>query len=217
MSFLDLNLLGLFCHPLAAAKSKGWMRCTQGNWSSPNSWSFSRYEFSNASNATKAIDACALSLLGSGHGDGVCPTDFPRGRSATSETLPARHATNLYHAGIGIAVARSTLAQANETRISASGPTLAHAHPAATPCPRGLGHRAEANGYAFDTTTIELCLKLFPWARNPPAQERRRDAHPAGPPGQLPCFISMTSGSVHEVNILDQLPLEAGSYYMMDR
>ncbi len=127
---------------------------------------------------------------------------------------------NLYHAGIGIAVARSTLAQANETRDWRIWADLAqvlitrarqlHAH-------EGWGIGLKANGYAFDTTTIDLCLKLFPWAQFRRHKSAVKMHTLLDLRGQIPCFISMTSGSVHEVNILDQLPLEAGSYYMMDR
>ena len=71
--------------------------------------------------------------------------------------------------------------------------------------------------YALDSTTIDLCLSLFPWAKF-----RRRkaavkmhtllDLH-----GNIPTFIRVTSGDVHDVNILDEIMPEAGAFYVMDR
>jgi hypothetical protein len=127
---------------------------------------------------------------------------------------------NLYHAGIGIAVARSTLAQANETRdwrIWADLAQVLITRARQLHADEGWGVGLKANGYAFDTTTIDLCLKLFPWAQFRRHKSAVKMHTLLDLRGQIPCFISMTSGSVHEVNILDQLPLEAGSYYMMDR
>ena len=71
--------------------------------------------------------------------------------------------------------------------------------------------------YALDSTTIDLCLSLFPWA-----QFRKRkgavkvhtllDIH-----GNIPTFLHISDGKLHDVNILDLLPLEAGAFYIMDR
>ena len=80
-----------------------------------------------------------------------------------------------------------------------------------------LGLELEGTAYAFDATTIDLCLSLFPWA-----QFRRRKAaiklhtlleiHSA-----IPVFIAITSGAIHEVNLLDELQPEPGSFIVMDR
>jgi hypothetical protein len=127
---------------------------------------------------------------------------------------------NLYHAGISRAVARSTLAEANEGRdwriwadfaqILITEARQLHAH-------ESFAVPLKAQSYAFDTTTIDLCLTLFPWA-----QFRRRKSAVKMHTlldlrGHIPCFISITGGAIHEVNILDELVLEVGAYYMMDR
>jgi hypothetical protein len=71
--------------------------------------------------------------------------------------------------------------------------------------------------YALDSTTINLCLSLFPWARFRKHKAAVKmhtllDLH-----GSIPTFIRITDGKVHDVNILDELTLEAGAFYVMDR
>jgi IS4 transposase len=71
--------------------------------------------------------------------------------------------------------------------------------------------------YALDSTTIDLCLSLFPWAkfrRHKAAVKMHTllDLH-----GNIPTFISITDGKVHDVNILDEIAPEAGAFYIMDR
>jgi hypothetical protein len=127
---------------------------------------------------------------------------------------------HLYHAGIGLAVARSTLAEANESRdwrmwadfaqvLIAQAQQL-HAH-------EGFGVPLKAPSYAFDSTTIDLCLTLFPWAQFRRHKSAVKMHTLLDLRGHIPCFITMTSGAVHDVNALDDLVLEPGAYYMMDR
>jgi hypothetical protein len=126
----------------------------------------------------------------------------------------------LYHLGFRGKVARSTLADANEShdwRIFAdfAQVLIAIARPLYTRDPIGVD--LEQSLYALDSTTIDLCLSLFPWAKF-----RRRkaavkmhtllDLH-----GNIPTFIRVTSGDVHDVNLLDQILPEAGAFYVMDR
>ena len=75
----------------------------------------------------------------------------------------------------------------------------------------------DAAVYAFDATTIDLCLSVYPWApfRTTKAAVKMHtllDLH-----GNIPSFIHITDGKTHEVNILDQLIIEAGAFYLMDR
>jgi Domain of unknown function (DUF4372)/Transposase DDE domain len=128
--------------------------------------------------------------------------------------------SKLYHMGFRGKVSRSTLADANEShdwRIFAEFAQVLigiarplHAHDP-------IGVDLDQSLYALDSTTIDLCLSLFPWAKF-----RRRkaavkmhtllDLH-----GNIPTFIRVTSGDVHDVNILDEIMPEAGSFYVMDR
>jgi hypothetical protein len=136
------------------------------------------------------------------------------------ETCLGAVAGKLYHMGFHASVARSTLADANESRdwriyadfaqtLIGTARTLYARDP--------LGVDLEQSLYALDSTTIDLCLSLFPWAKF-----RRRkaavkmhtllDLH-----GNIPTFIRVTSGNVHDVNLLDEILPEAGAFYVMDR
>jgi len=136
------------------------------------------------------------------------------------ETCLASFGPKLYHSGIRQPTARSTLADANEKRDWRIFAGFAHALiRQATTLYAGepFGVELQAAAYALDSTTIDLCLSLFPWATF-----RRRKA--AIKPhtllalqGNFPTVIIVTPGSVHDVNILDQLAWEAGSFYIMDR
>ena len=117
-------------------------------------------------------------------------------------------------------VSRSTLADANDShdwRIFADfAQVLIHlARPLYVADP--IGVELDQGLYALDSTTIDLCLSLFPWARfreNKGAVKMHTllDLH-----GNIPTFISITSGKVHDVNILDEIVPEAGAFYVMDR
>jgi hypothetical protein len=126
----------------------------------------------------------------------------------------------LYHMGFRSRIARSTLADANEThhwRIFAdfAQHLIATARPLYAGDPMGVD--LDASLYALDSTTIDLCLSLFPWAKfrkNKGAVKMHTllDLY-----GNIPTFISITNGKVHDVNILDQILPEAGAFYVMDR
>lgn len=126
----------------------------------------------------------------------------------------------LYHAGIRATVARSTLAEANESRdwrIWADFAAVLIAEARTLHADNTFGARLKAQVYVFDTTTIDLCLTLFPWAQFRRHKSAVKMHTLLDLRGNIPCFISITAGSVHEVNALDELPLEAGAYYVMDR
>lgn len=126
----------------------------------------------------------------------------------------------LYHMGFRSTISRSTLADANEQRdwriyadfaqilINTARPLYVN---------DDFGLQLDETVYALDSSTIDLCLTLFPWARF-----RRKkgavklhtllDLH-----GSIPTFIEITDGKVHDVNVLDILIPEPGSFYVMDR
>jgi hypothetical protein len=139
------------------------------------------------------------------------------------ETCLRSMRSKLYHLGIRGTIARSTLADANEKRDwriyadfaqvlirtarSLYGQDVVDAELA----------QIEQAIYALDATTIDLCLKLFPWARF----RRRKGAIKLHTlldlRGSIPTVIIVTTGKVHDVNILDELIFEAGAFYLMDR
>ena len=126
----------------------------------------------------------------------------------------------LYHIGFRSRIARSTLADANEThdwRIFAD--FAQHLIGIARPlhAEDAMGVDLDHSLYALDSTTIDLCLSLFPWAkfRQHKAAVKMHtllDLH-----GNIPTFIRITNGKVHDINILDEIQPEAGAFYVMDR
>ena len=126
----------------------------------------------------------------------------------------------LYHMGFRGRVARTNLADANEAhdwRIFAdfAQVLIGIARPLYARDPIGVDLAQSL--YALDSTTIDLCLSLFPWAkfRKHKAAVKMHtllDLH-----GNIPTFIRITDGKVHDVNILDEIQPEAGAFYVMDR
>ena len=126
----------------------------------------------------------------------------------------------LYHMGFQSKVARSTLADANESRdwrifADFAQVLIRIARPLCATDPIGVD--LDQSLYALDSTTIDLCLSLFPWAkfRKHKAAVKMHtllDLH-----GNIPTFIRVTDGKTHDVNILDEILPEAGAFYVMDR
>jgi hypothetical protein len=126
----------------------------------------------------------------------------------------------LYHMGFHGRVSRTTLADANEChdwRIYAdfAQVLIGIARPLYARDPMGVDLKDSL--YALDSTTIDLCLSLFPWAKfrkhkGAVKMHTLLDLH-----GNIPTFIRITDGKVHDVNILDEIWPEAGAFYVMDR
>ena len=126
----------------------------------------------------------------------------------------------LYHLGFRGKVARSTLADANESRNWRIFADFAHRLIATA---RGLyaresmGVDREQSLYALDSTTIDLCLALFPWARFRRHKAAVKIHALLDLRGNIPAFVHVTDGKIHDVNVLDQIVPEAGAFYVMDR
>jgi len=71
--------------------------------------------------------------------------------------------------------------------------------------------------YAFDSTTIDLCLSLYPWAKFHHQKGAVKMHTLLDLRGSIPIFVDITEGAVHDVNSLDKMPIEPGSYYIMDK
>jgi len=126
----------------------------------------------------------------------------------------------LYHAGFRGTISRSTLADANRVhdwQIYADFAQVLIGRARHLYAAEPFGVALEQTVYALDSTTIDLCLSLFPWARF----RRRKGAVKLHTlldlRGNIPCFIHISHGKMHDVNVLDQLPIEAGAFYVMDR
>lgn len=127
----------------------------------------------------------------------------------------------LYHMGIKGTVARMNLARANEKRdwrIYAEFAQVLIARARKLYCnDSDFLSDLEGTIYALDSTTIDLCLSLFPWAKFRQRKGAIKLHTLLDLRGSIPTFIEITTGLVHDVNILDVLIPEAGSYYIMDR
>jgi Domain of unknown function (DUF4372)/Transposase DDE domain len=129
--------------------------------------------------------------------------------------------TRLYHMGFRCAtISRNTLSHANATRPWQIYADLAqHLIGIARPlyASEPLAIDLDATVYAFDATTIDLCLSVFPWAPFRRAKAAVRLHTLLDVRGSIPSFIHITDGKTHEVNTLDQLSIEAGAFYLLDR
>jgi len=126
----------------------------------------------------------------------------------------------LYHMGFRGKIARSTLADANEShdwRIYADfAQVLIHiARPMYAN--ESLGFDLDSTVYALDSTTIDLCLSVFPWARFRAKKAAIKLHTLLDLRGPIPTFIEVSEGNRHDVNILDAIAPEPGSFYVMDR
>lgn len=126
----------------------------------------------------------------------------------------------LYHAGFRGHVARSTLADANENRpwqMYADFAQILIGKARALYRNDRFGIDLKSAAYALDSTTVDLCLALFPWAQFRQHKSAVKVHTLMDLRGSIPCFIRITGGSVHDVNVLDELLIEPGAFYIMDR
>ncbi|MGH7926612.1 MAG: IS4 family transposase [Candidatus Binatia bacterium] len=129
-------------------------------------------------------------------------------------------ANKLYHMGIRGGIARNTLAHANarrDWRIYADFAQHLIAQARRLYADQDLGIELKDTVYALDTTTIDLCLSLFPWAPFRATKAAVKLHTLLDLRGNIPTFLHITDGKFHEVNVLDLLIPEAGAFYVMDR
>lgn len=131
------------------------------------------------------------------------------------------HPKKLYHLGLNGPIVRTTLLLANEQRDWRIYESFAHV----------LIQRArflyqddqsileglEGQYYALDSTTIDLCLAVFPWAHFRETKAAVKAHTLLDLRGSIPIFVHITDGKMHDVNILDDLEIETGAFYIMDR
>ncbi len=129
--------------------------------------------------------------------------------------------SRLYHAGLRARISRSTLSDANETRdwriyadfarhLIAEAKSLYADEPL-------VCAELDAAAYALDSTTIDLCLSLFPWAYNQQSKSAVKMHTLMNLRGNIPEFIHITGGKTHDVCLLDKIVFEPGAFYVMDR
>lgn len=126
----------------------------------------------------------------------------------------------LYHLGFRSPIARSTLAEANENRdwrIYADLAQLLIRKARKLYSQEDLGFQLDESAYAFDSTTIDLCLNLFPWARFRQRKAAVKLHTLLDLRGSIPTFIEITEGRQSDVRSLDSLWIEPSAFYVMDR
>jgi Domain of unknown function (DUF4372)/Transposase DDE domain len=136
------------------------------------------------------------------------------------EVCLSAQATKLYHMGFRHEIKRSTLADANETRdwrIYAEFAQRLITQARTLYANDSFGIELTSTTYALDSTTIDLCLSLFPWALFRTTKSAVKMHTLLDLRGNIPSFIHLSDGKLHDVNVLDVLVLEAGAIYVMDR
>ena len=128
--------------------------------------------------------------------------------------------SKLYHLGLRSTVSRNTLANANAVRdwrifADFAQSLIGIARPLYLDEPFGVDLKDTV--YALDATTIDLCLSVFPWAPFQSTKAAIRLHTLLDLRGNIPTFIHISDGKLHEVSVLDQLLPEAGAFYIMDR
>jgi transposase len=126
----------------------------------------------------------------------------------------------LYHMGFRGLVSRNTLANANRVRdwrIYADFAQVLIAEARELYAEEYFGLELEETAYALDSSTIDLCLTLFPWAKFRKTKSAVKMHTLLDLRGNIPSVVIITDGKVHDVNILDELTMEAGAIYIMDR
>jgi hypothetical protein len=136
------------------------------------------------------------------------------------ETCLRALGSKLYHAGFRGRVSRSTLAdasRAHDWRIYADFAQVLIGRARQLYADEPLGAELEQTVYALDSTTIDLCLSLFPWA----PFRRKKGAVKLHTlldlRGSIPCFVHISHGKMHDVTALDLVPIEPGAFYVMDK
>lgn len=128
--------------------------------------------------------------------------------------------TKLYHAGFRGRVSRSTLADANQSRdwrIYADFAQVLIAQARRLYAQDDFGVTLETTAYALDSTTIDLCLSLFPWAPFRRHKAAVKLDTLLDLRGNIPTFVRISPGNRHEISVLDELPIEPGAFYIMDK
>jgi len=136
------------------------------------------------------------------------------------ETCLRAHQPKLYHMGFRGRISRNTLAHANERRdwrIYADFARVLIAQARALYQHEPLGVELEQTVYAFDSTTVDLCLSLFPWAQFRRHKSAVKLHTLLDLRGNIPANVYVTGGQVNDVKLLDQLAPEAGAFYLLDR
>jgi hypothetical protein len=144
-------------------------------------------------------------------------------RESMSDTMLCLklNADKLYHLGIGQSVNKSTLSRANEKRdwriFQDFGVKIIDEARALYKGDNQLDLKVKGNVFALDSTTVDLCLEVFLWAPFRSTKAAIKIHTLLDLKTSIPEFIFISEGNVHDVNAMDLIPLQKGSYYVMDK
>lgn len=128
------------------------------------------------------------------------------------------HRSKCYHLGVGKQVTKTTLARANQDRDYCIFEDFAYHMIAEAQRKRATDiFKLGGNVYAFDSTTIDLCLSVFWWAKFRKKKGGVKAHVPYDVEAQIPKFFHITNASVHDSKVMKEIPIESGSYYIFDR
>lgn len=136
------------------------------------------------------------------------------------ETCMRAVGPKLYHAGMKARVSRTTLAKANELRdwkIYRDIALILIDHARALYANHSLAMNLKRAVYVLDSTVVDLCLSLFPWAQHRRHKSAVKVHTQLDLRGNIPAFIRVTGGQVHDLHFLDHVIFEAGAFYIMDK
>src|SRR6476620_325508 len=153
-------------------------------------------------------------------GYGVCPTDLSGESQRDIEACLSAQASKLYHMGFREPIRRSTLSDANEARdwrIYADFAQVLIRQARKLYAVESFAVELTETADALDSTTIDLCLSVFPWASFRATKAAVKMHTLLDLRGAIPSFVHISDGKLHDVNVLDVLIPEAGAIYVMDR
>src|SRR5271166_5657832 len=168
---------------------------------------------------SRQLQSQSVFVLGSVFVHGFCATDLSR-KPTRHRRLSERALRSTLHLGFRSRVCRSTLADANEARdwrIYADLAALLIKRARRLYSGEPIDVELQQSVYALDSTTIDLCLNLFPWARFRSTKAAIKLHTLLDLRGPIPSFIEITDGRCHDVKALDVLMVEPGAFYVMDR
>lgn len=161
----------------------------------------------------------SIQLHGSIPMHGICTINLPR-KFKRYRSLSLHCTKKLYHMGFRGNISRCNIANANESRnwrIYADFALTLINTARKMYAKDSFGVEIDNMVYALDSTTIDLCLSLFPWAKFRTQKGAVKLHTLLDLRGSIPAFIQITDGSIHDVNIIDELQIEPGAIYIMDR
>ena len=220
MVIIDLNFKSPKCHTSSSTRKEMAHEFRENHFLPAHGLSCQPTNFDNASSATTAITRSNPFPAGINSSVWPLPNSLIAKVSAISKPASGAAKQKLYHMGFRGKVSRNTLAHANQVRdwrIYADFAQILITQARSLYAHEDFGVELKQTVYAFDATTIDLCLSLFPWAKFRQRKGAIKLHTLMDLRGSIPTLIFVTQGKIHEVNLLDDLLIEPGAIYIFDR